>query len=173
MLPVPQQGVGVPAAPQPPLPVTAALDFSHFHRCVLISHCFNFQLPFDLWWWISSVSFHSLFLFFFWSALSDLLSGTRCSRLTFSLFQPLNQPFLQGSCFFFIGEWYLEIKIGVRGCLLLLGCHCFQVFSVDRTKKSMHMHRTLYISVSPCVHILIDMSPHWPRDSNSASQHSF
>lgn len=76
----------------------------------------------------------SLFEFF----LSFLLP----QDLQLILYFPWNQPLLRGVLVPFIGEWYLEVKIGVlsvliaRGMSLLLGC-------LTRSKKNMY---------SSCVH---------------------
>ena len=51
-------------------------------------------------------------------------------------------PHSSGTCHFYkepwficSGKWFLETKIWVQVCLLPLRCHCFQVFSMDITKK--------------------------------------
>lgn len=43
------------------------------------------------------------------------------AHLVFSLTQPWNQPFLQGSLVPFSGEWCLETRIWVLGVLIVTG----------------------------------------------------
>lgn len=41
----------------------------------------------------------------------------------------------QGALVPFSGKWHLETTIWELGCLLLLSYHCFQIFSVNITRK--------------------------------------
>ena len=91
---------------------------------------------------LSSISKH---LLAFWHKILHVY-------LRFPLTPPCNQPFLQGSLVPFTGKWYLKAKTQGLGVLIAFGISCFQVISVERTRKNIYtyMCKCAYV----CIYII-------------------
>ena len=83
-----------------------------------------------------------------------LLSGTTMFQapVVLSLRYPWNQPFLKGALIQFSGG-YLEIKIFVLVCLLLLGYRCSEGLSMDRSRRCVGV--CAHACVCVCLHLYL------------------